>query len=362
MQYVYCAAIASLVACQAHAELTDAATTTGSEAPIDTRGDGVLPPMVLPDFLVGYNEAWFGDNYSTDMTTNFDLDYVDRTLDGIVAANGHVVRLFLFEFAEGITWNMTDPAPRIGGVSPALIANLDVVLAHARARGLWVYLTGLSAYEASRAPEPYATFFHDLYNNTSGELDKYETLVLGPVLDVVNAHKDNIYAFDLVNEIEDANNANMFADRWAAPRAFIAHMRTFVRTKSPWLAVTSSAGIGNPAADVALGFFSGLGLDFYDIHEYSDTGEYAGATSVCDRAASDGVFAILGEYGQLSERIDDNLQTTSTAAFLANSKRLCFKAAIAWRYDYTALNISNWFNFVRADGTYRPAVDVVRKY
>src|SRR5437868_9661027 len=102
--------LAGLAACHAHALHVDASDAAAEDA-VST-ADAALPPMVLPEFLVGYNEAWFGDNYATDLTTHFDLAYVDRTFDGIVAANGHVVRLFLFELAEGITWDMSGAPPR----------------------------------------------------------------------------------------------------------------------------------------------------------------------------------------------------------------------------------------------------------
>lgn len=56
-----------------------------------------LPAMTRPAFLVGYNEAWFGKHYGTDLTTNYDRAVVEKTFDGIVKAGGRVVRLWLFE-------------------------------------------------------------------------------------------------------------------------------------------------------------------------------------------------------------------------------------------------------------------------
>jgi len=53
----------------------------------------VLPPMKTQAFLIGYNEAWFGSAFGTDYTTAFDLPAVRKTLDGIVAGGGHLVRL-----------------------------------------------------------------------------------------------------------------------------------------------------------------------------------------------------------------------------------------------------------------------------
>src|ERR1019366_8080946 len=134
-----------------------------------------LPTMMLPAYLVGYNEGWFGGNYGTDLTSNFDLTYVDKTLDGIVGAGGHVVRIFLFEGAQGITWNMSGSPPQTQGVSPTFLTHLDTVLSAARARGLWVYLTALNSYDAYKDPPQYVSYFKAMYSNVGGELDAYET-------------------------------------------------------------------------------------------------------------------------------------------------------------------------------------------
>jgi len=84
-----------------------------------------------------------------------------------------------------------------------------------------------------------------------------------------------------------------------------------------------------------------------------------GATAVCDRAAADGVPVILGEFGQHSDAvIDDTLQSNVTATFLSTARSLCFAAAIAWRYDYGP---SCW-DFVREDGSFRPAVSIMQAY
>lgn len=330
---------------------------------IDLGADlGGLPPMILPAFIVGYNTAWFGDHYSTDLTADFDLAYVNKTLDGIVNAGGHVVRLWLFEFAEGIVWNMSGSPPQTQGISQSFLGNLDKVLTAARARGLWVYLTALNSGDSYSDPPAYQAYFKNMYLNVGGELDAYETKVLAPTLAVIDAHQDNIYGLDLINEIEDAIQKSIFPDPFNAPRAFLKHTRDFIRTKSPWLKVTATAGFGNPAPDISGGFFSGIGLDFYDLHEYSDSGQYSGATALCNRVQQDGVFVILGEFGQSTKAIDDNIQQSSTSGFLSNAKGLCFKGALAWRYDYSALASSNWFNFVRADGSFRPAVSVMKSY
>jgi len=110
--------------------------------------------------------------------------------------------------------------------------------------------------------------------------------------------------------------------------------------------------------DIANGLYSGLGLDFYDLHVYADSGTFPGAAAMCNRAAMDGVPVYLGEFGQSSAAMDDTVQYNATASFLNNAKRSCFKGAFAWRYDAAELK----WAYVRADGSFRPAVQVMQAF
>lgn len=314
------------------------------------------PDMPTPTFLVGYNEAWFNTGYGTDLTTNFDVAVVTRTFDGILAAGGHIVRLWLFEFLEGLV--LGPGVPQLRGIDPTLLDNLELVLDEARARGLWIYLTALEGNEMQTIPER-RDFYWNLLNNVYGEGDAYNELVLAPLLERLDAHRDVVWGFDLMNEIEAPRSVSLWSDPIGGPRAWIQRTTAFVKSRAPWLRVTSTAGWSTSQWDIASGLFSGLGLDFYDLHVYSDSGSYDGATAVCDRAAADGVPVVLGEFGQSSEeRIDDTLQYDVTGAFLYTARSLCFTAALAWRYDFGP---SCW-DFVRADGSYRPAVSVMQLY
>jgi hypothetical protein len=118
-------------------------------------------------------------------------------------------------------------------------------------------------------------------------------------------------------------------------------MTPFVYQYSPWLPVTASAGnqslVGNQTTAAYLisnGFFSGLGLDFYDLHAYADYGLSPGLTTVCNSNTSD-VPIILGEYGQSQKNhnFDNWLQVWTTYNFLITARTHCFSAALAWKYE-----------------------------
>jgi hypothetical protein len=325
---------------------TDDATTDGPAA---------LPPMTMPAFVVGYNEAWFGSKYGTDLTTDFDLAYVNKTLDGIAKAGGHVMRLFLFELLQGITLGATPPQTQ--SLSPAMLANLGAVLDAARARGLWVYLTALEGNEMSKVVATKA-YYQNLLADAAGEGAAFQTNVLAPLLALLDAHKDNVFGLDLMNEIDAPRNDGLWPDKVNGPRGFVQRNAAFVKGKSPWLRVTTTVGWGGVQYDLIAGFLSGLGLDFYDLHVYADSGSYPGATDLCARAASDGVPIYLGEFGQKTQQMDDNMQLSATSTFLSTAKSMCFKGALAWRYD----SAENWWSYIRPDGTFRPAVSVMQAF
>ena len=334
-------------------ESPDAGTDPGADAGM------ALPPMEMPDFLVGYNEAWFGPWFGTGFTSDFDPAYARSILDGVKAGGGRVVRLFLFELGQGLV--LAPSTPQTQGISPELLANLEYVLKEARQRGLWVYLTALESNHMSNYP-PLTGYYRNLLSNTGGEQDAFNANVLGPLLQVLDRNADNVFGLDLANEIDAAKSDGMFSGLPLDPvaaRAWIQRTRDFIRTRSPWLKVTVTLGKGGTAQyDLASGFLSGLGLDFYDVHLYSDNGTYGGATALCDRAALDGVPLYLGEFGQKTQVWNDTLHYAAAANFLSGAKLGCFKGALAWRFD----PYEETWAYQLPDGGLRSTVQVIQAF
>lgn len=327
-----------------------------------TEDAAALPPMSQQKLLIGYNEAWFGGNFGTDYTTNFDLAYVQQIFDGIVAGGGHLVRLFLWEIPQGFTLASTPPQTQ--PVSQELLTNVDTVLTEARKRALWVYLTLLDANTIQKITGAIHTWGVDLLNNTSGEQDAFNANAVAPLLTVLDGHQDVVFGIDMVNEIQAASQNGLFPDAVNGPRAFLQAEAAFIKSKSPWIRVTSSAGWPSDILqtgaqyDIANGLYTGLGLDFYDVHAYDDSGTYSGATAMCDRAAADGVPIYLGEFGQSTQETDDTIQYDATASFLNNSMSLCLEGAFGWRYDPQ----EGYLAYVRTDFSDRPAVAIMQTF
>lgn len=320
-------------------------------------GMEVLPPMKTQSFLIGYNEAWFGQNFGTDLTSSFDLGYVQQTFDQIVASGGHLVRIWVFEAPQGITLGASPP--QTGAVSNELLTNLDTVIHEARKRALWVYVGLLDANTATKVQGQLHDYYQNLFTNTSGELDAYHQNALAPVLTVLDKHQDNVFGIDMVNEIEAAISRGTFSDPVNGPRALMKATRDFIKSKSPWVKVTSTTGWDGSQYDITNGLFSGLGLDFYDLHVYADDGTFPGATALCQKVAQDGVPIYLGEFGQHSMgSADDTLQYNVTADFLNNVKALCFKGAFAWRFDPS----DTVLGYMRPGWQPRPAVQIMQVF
>lgn len=334
----------------------------GEDAADDVSPDAALPPMKTQSFLVGYNEAWFAGNFGTGLTTKWDPAYVAKTFDGIVAGGGHVVRLWLFEVPQG--YALGPSAPQTQPLSKEFLANFETLLVEARKRGLWVYPTLLDANTIAKTTGALHAYGVNLLNNTAGEQDAFHAQVVAPLAKVLDAHSDVVFGLDVINEIQAAYKNGVFPDPKNGPRAFIQRSAAFLKGKLPWLKVTASAGWPDDFLktgaqyDVASGFYSGLGLDFYDVHVYADSGSFTGATALCSRAAADGVPVYLGEFGQSTHTVDDTLQYKATASFLNNAKALCFKGAFAWRWDAA----ENWWAYVRPDGSERAAVAVMKVF
>ena len=322
-------------------------------------------------FLIGYNEAWFGSSFATDYAADWDLTYVLHVLDGIAAGGGHLVRLWLWEAPQGFSLAASPPYTQT--VSQAFLANVDTVLTEARKRALWVYLTLLDANTIQKITGTTHTWGVNLLTNQGGELDAFNTNALTPLLGVLNQHQDVMWGVDIVNEIQACSQNGVFADPTAGPRAFLQAEATFIHSASPWLKVTSSAGWPSSILqkgaqyDIASGLYSGLGLDFYDVHAYDDSGQFSGATAMCNRAATDGVPVYLGEFGQSSQTTSDTTQSSATGSFLDWASGLCMKGAFGWRFDPQ----ESYLAYTEANGTWpppngiftaRPAVQIMQVF
>ncbi|MHC4390911.1 MAG: hypothetical protein ACYS22_06290 [Planctomycetota bacterium] len=310
-------------------------------------------------FVTGYNQAWIGESYGHDLSASFDAAAVDRVMQSIAAGGGQVVRMWLFEgrTKEGVIWQHGLPAD----VDPAFLRNVGHVMSAARRHGLLVYWTGFDGnWFWDRRGSEYDGHWNIL-NERWGAGDAFREYVLGPVLDQLTLDADIVYGLDLINEVQGMVATWDFTDGWAGARTFLRNTARFADRHSPWLAVTASSGHHTGVDDLLAGRFSGLGLDFFDVHVYSDTGRIPKADRLARLARRQGLPMVLGEFGQSTARVDDALQARVTAGFLIDAWRHGFKAALGWRFDDERRSASHspHHSYLRA-GRPRLAVRYVR--
>ncbi len=329
-------------------------------------------------FWVGYDEPWIGDTYGNWLARNvifaspaqFNPGLIDAYFAEMAYGKAKIVRIWLFPGLQGIDSPTAPQALHSRGLTPDFLQNLVTVLNLARNHGLRVYMTALNGGDMrtvakSDAQQPVRAYFKKIVSNKNGERDAFKNNILAPLLDRLNRYNLNhpgvIYALDLINEIEAALSVGVtyFPTNWLGARDLIRDLASFTKARSPWLPLTASAGFSLGVQDLTGGLFSGLGLDFYDLHVYSDTGRYAGQAALCDRVRLEGKQIILGEFGQKTKLYSDALQDYSTRTFLYGARNSCFSAALAWKYEAQASE--NWLTYRTNAGTFRPAFFAIQR-
>jgi hypothetical protein len=287
-------------------------------------------------------------------------DYLpNSSLWGIKKANAGIVKILLFSNLQGLDTGGTTfrsaaiPIPT--GITDEFATNLKAFLLQAQAAQLKVYLTVLNGGDLkswANVPlgpdkKPYLqTYFQRLISDNTTK-NAFMTGILRPLFDILESptYRPAIYAVDLINEIEAPLNAGSvyFPTGWMGARTWIAEMVGYIKsleanvyhTSTP-IPLTAPAGYGYAVQEITSGLFSGLGLDFFDLHVYKDNGQYSGQSALCNKVTGDRQQIILGEYGQSSTTKDDDIQNRTTEAFLYGAAHSCFKGALAWKFEGTS--------------------------
>ena len=228
---------------------------------------GNLPGGTGSSFGVGYNEAWFGQNYGNSIASNpsvfclpssFDPIFVDKMFAGMQAGGAKIVRIWVFPALQGIELDLQPGqckplTPQTMGLTqdlignplgnPPTVGNLEKVFLAAKNHHLMVYVTALNGNDMNVAATNITglrPYFQNLLTNTNGELDRFKNNALLPLLKLLNKYKHSkflfrqlpvIYAFDLMNEIEAALNSGYFPHGWTGARNWIKNMTLFVNSK-----------------------------------------------------------------------------------------------------------------------------------
>ena len=314
-------------------------------------------PAEAQGLTIGYNQGWIEGGWGHDLTDRFDATAWTRVLRRTRQGGGSVLRAWILEgkAKEGVVWSGHRPE----GVDPRLLENLRTLSGLAEAEGVriyWTLLNGNWAKHWAKGVEFERQF--NVFNDKFGHGALFRERVLAPILRVLQERPQVNYGLDLLNEVQGSVRADVWPDGWAGAKRFVAVTSAFVHAQAPGLKVTASSGHHRASWDVLCGRFDGLGLDFYAVHVYSDSGTIPFAVFLARHARQRQLPLVIGEFGQASPHVDPTLQACVTAGVLEQAKRLGVSAVFAWRLEDEQAH-DRRFSFY--DGARpRPALNVMR--
>jgi hypothetical protein len=314
----------------------------------------------------GINLAWLNGAYGHDFghlpahpdwKSDFDAGDLDRYFAEMRRMNLNVVRIFVFEDLEGLEFDDVGCVKRI---EPQLLDNFDVTVTIAKKHGLHLYLCLANNYRKSCRTINVKDIVSDLKARRA-----YLANVVGPF----TAHFKNnpaVFALDVMNEPEQdvagptGNYSNDGCD-WRVMRSFIRDNATSIHKADPGRLVSCGSGWHGGGENIKAGIYSGLGLDFYDFHEYRNDGYLPPV-----RELGVNLPVIVGEFSQDDQKVveDDELQRAAVEAFLRNARDGGYAGAIYWDYDHPNAPGPAHLRILRGRGSseWRPAAHVMRDF
>lgn len=313
-----------------------------------------LPAMAL---VKGFNQAW--------MKTYYAYQWLDRYYDPahtehLFALNqqyrSKILRIWLYEGNSLPQFYFVEGKLKL---KPEVLKNLRHFLEVARSKNVEVSLTFLdgNAYRELWLHPERLNYWWNVFNNKFGKQEEFYREAILPVYKLVAEFRSTVTQIDLVNEVNAIDYFQLFESGKASMSQFLCQMKK--GAPSP---VTASLGWADAETRFFSGFLSDSCLDFYDLHYYNDAGYIAGCSEF-KKLAREGVWLQLGEFGQLSESFDDQLQSYVTQKFLTSAKNCGFRGALAWRLeDYReGVNPEARFSFM-SFGKPRPALEVFSNF
>jgi hypothetical protein len=212
----------------------------------------------------------------------------------------------------------------------------------AQEEGLRLYLCLSAGYGENSFPSPI---------QNEGQQDAYIEHAVKPITQRLKGNSA-IFAFDIINEIESevfATGRHKVTHEQA--QAFIRRCARTIKSEDPKRLVSSGSGFTGWKA-VQEGHYKGLGLDFYDIHVYTDDGYLPHVRELnVDKPV------IIGECGQKTRKDDDALQQRVVPAILRNALEKGYAGCFIWEYGPAG----RYWKIVRDDGTHKPVVDDIQR-
>jgi len=324
-------------------------------------------PFIHGSFIKGANLPWldgaFGHDIGlTPVEPGYSCAYSSNDMNTALA-NMHlmgitVVRLWLNEQEQGLVLGGNG---YVTGLQPLFLNNLDNILQLAGANGIQMYLTLANSYDGDGSDGPALVTDTQLRGS-------YITNAIIP-LAMRYRGNTNIFAFDVMNEIDALSPFGYGEATWAQIQAYVSTTISAIHTADSGRLASCSLGFG--PAWARLGELTGLGMDFYDFHDYEDLPQnaasfYAGDTG--DNIQSFPTAAglaldkpiLIGECGQSTTTQNDAIQNTCILDYLGLAKTNAFAGVLVWAYGVTS--DPDYLSLINPDGSERPVCSTIQSF
>lgn len=317
---------------------------------------------------VGFNQAWFHNNYGTQyLDQDYDEAEVERIFKITHDAGSTNLRLWFFESAyfPMLEWQ----GDKIVSIRADFIKNVIRTLQIAKKNKVKVYMTFLDAH--AYRPDKLTPHLLKRLKSVYREREFLENAI-GPFLKAIeNAGiADSIGSIDLVNEVDTVVNRLGFNHRWDGASKMLCQWRSFIKNFESFkdTPVTFSLRL-HPLLTLPKKILSDDGplscADFLDFHSYSNKGKIHRCNSFKKYSLLNKKKLVLGEFGQsfFNHRYDDNLHQLNTSNYLEQAKSCGFSEALAWRLSDVrpGKNKEARYSF-EAYGVPRPAYHIIQRY
>ena len=295
-------------------------------------------------FIKGANMPWIDaqeftylalDPHHPDWGCGYSSVDMGRYLQDLHSMGITVVRLWLNQDDQGCN---VDTRGYVTGVTALFWTNLDNTVSLAITNGIGLYLT----LNNGRADWLY----------TNAMANAYTTNCLIPMIQRYKGNK-GVFAIDLMNEIDGVvggTNGNWdTGPTWTQAQTYIADLASAIHNADSNRLVSCSTGWHQW---YNLYYFKGLGLDFYDFHDYEDTIALPAASSLgMDKPI------YIGECGQaLSDKTwSDSLQSACELEALNSGLSGGYAGVGIWSYSLPDWQTPDFTQYamLNADGSWR---------
>jgi hypothetical protein len=298
------------------------------------------PPPTHGPFIKGCNLAWLDGSYNTwlglDPTEpGWGIAYNSAHLNSYMASMHSMgITVLRVWVNEGDMGDTIDDNDYVTGVTPTWTSNFANMIQLAANNQIQLYVTlNNGRYDWLQNPAQAAA---------------YLTNALIPMITTYKGNT-NIFAIDLMNEIDGVVQGSLGdyttnGGTWPQAQAYISTFAAAIHNADPTRKVSCSTGWHQW---YNLSYFLGLGLDFYDFHNYQDTPSFPLASSLgMDKPI------YIGECGQGTQTWDDSIQNTCELDALNSAYSAGYMGVGEWNWEYPGSD--DYLAMVNTNGSWRP--------